>query len=278
MDKSQIDRLRGANYTNFEKALLLKLVNKHRDILINFKKEPLMKNEKAKTWEVVSQEFRERYPEGPYRSAQKLRDKFDDMKKVHRKKVLTNKGTRDKEFYLMKKILSGTFTSIVLPEPDPHIEVLSEFFKSNPLSLESHPDISLIESSNDEIIQNPNEEISYSIETVSEQNKEAAENSPTSEAVEPGISAQEQYFIDKNRREEEEHRIHMQIKEDAEILPNSNSEGRPIISAQEQYYIDKNRREEMEHRMNMEILKLKIEKEKLDIHSRKEAYKKGCSF
>ncbi|KAL5276205.1 MSANTD3 family protein [Megaselia abdita] len=217
-NQEETDNKRGANYTNYEKFLLMKLVDKYRNFLLDRGSDSVIRSEKTNTWETIAKEFRGFCPDGQYRTAQKLRDKFSDMKKVHRK-TIKFAGNQDREFYLMKKLLENNFEEEELPEPPSY--ALSKILSETPICIESLPDIrnNDDEEDNDEYLQeDPEEEIS-------------------SESF-PEVKIHESYGT----------------------------------TAQEQYYIDKNRREEEEHRMTMEILKLRAQKETLDIKFRTEEH------
>lgn len=212
---------RGANYTNYEKFLLMKLVDKYRGCIINSGSDSIIRSEKVNTWEAIAKEFRALCPDGQYRTAQKLRDKFSDMKKVHRKTIKYS-SNRDKEFYLMKKLLENNFDEEVLPEPPS--STLYKVLSETPVCIESLPDIKFDEEEQED----DEDEVRYSIESV-----------PSNNAIQ-------------------------MLNKEIEI----NSK----ISAEEQYFIDKNRREEEEHRMTMEILKLRAQKESLEIKYRTEEH------
>lgn len=205
---------RGANYTNYEKFLLMKLVDKYRSKLINRGSDSVVRSEKVNTWEAIAKEFRDLCPGGQYRTAQKLRDKFSDMKKVYRKTIKYS-STRDKEFYLMKKLLENNFDDEALPEPP--ASALTQVLSETPVCIEALPDYQDEEQDDDEVV--------YSVESI-------PEKEPVFEEVPKPM----------------------------------------LLSAQEQYYLDKNKREEEEHRVTMEILKLRAQKEALDIKFRTEEH------
>lgn len=219
---------RGTNYTNYEKFLLMKLVDKHRNCIINNGgSDATIRSEKSNTWDTIAKEFRILCPDGQYRTAQKLRDKFSDMKKVHRKTIKYS-ATRDKEFHLMKKLLDNKFDQEDLPELPS--SALSKVLNEAPVCIEALPDIN-----HDEVEEY--DEINRSIESAPMNCVDHEESSKSDEGV----------F-------------------------QSNQVVQPHINAQEQYYIEKNRREEEEHRMNMEILRLRIQKETLEMKFRKEEH------
>lgn len=220
----EMENKRGANYTNYEKFLLMKLVDKYRGALINRGSDAVVRSEKTSTWETISREFRELCPEGTFRTAQKLRDKFSDMKKVHRK-IIKYAATRDKEFYLMKKLLENNFNEEILPEPPSF--ALSKILNEAPVCIESLPDLQ--EDFKDD----------YGDTSEVDEMNDASESIPQVPVI-PEIIVQ--------------------------------PDVKPILSAEEQYYIDKNRREEEEHKMTMKILKLRAEKETLDIKYRTEEH------
>lgn len=236
---------RGANYTNYEKFLLMKLVDKYRGCIIhNAGSDSMIRSEKTNTWDTIAKEFRTLCPDGQYRTAQKLRDKFSDMKKVHRK-TIKYCSTRDKEFYLMKKLLENNFDEEELPELPS--SALSKVLSETPVCIETLPDIR-----DDE--EEEYNEVNFSVESVSMIHDEYSQNNEEPlHSIED--TPQEEYFGNS----------------EVEIAPQKYG-GPTEISAQEQYYIDKNRREEEEHRMTMEILKLRAQKETLDIKFRTEEH------
>lgn len=250
---------RGANYTNYEKFLLMKLVDKYRGCLINSGSDSKIRSEKTNTWDSICKEFRELCPDGQYRTAQKLRDKFSDMKKVHRKTIKYSVN-RDKEFYLMKKLLENNFDEEILPELPS--SALSKVLSETPVCIESLPDIRDDDEEEDE------DDVNYSVESILN-NEEHSQNNEEQSHNNQGHSQI-------NEEHSEINEGHSQFVEGApsktiKVHPKTNEE--PFQkSAQEQYYIDKNRREEEEHKMTMEILKLRAQKETLDIKFRTEEH------
>lgn len=236
-DYAQFENRRDMNYTNYEKFTLLKLANKYRNVVLNTGSDSKINSEKQRVWDKIASEFRKLIPEGALRSSTKLRYKLADMKKYHRR-ILNHGGLKDKNFYLMQKLLNGTFE-------DDNLQDAIDSSRCNDI---------LPPVSNTEIFEDTNDGFAYSIENSTEIERNGSEAS---------VQEQQQYFPDKNAF------IDLEEIEDTKPI---NVPIKPELSMQEQYFLDKNRREEEEHKFNMEILRIRAHREQLETKFRIEEH------
>lgn len=84
-------RSRGVNYSNEEKSLLLNLVCDVKHIIENKKTDCVTNKQKEQTWELISNQFNARAPNGVVRNIESLKKFYDNIKKKTRYDVATHK-------------------------------------------------------------------------------------------------------------------------------------------------------------------------------------------
>lgn len=84
-------RVRSANYTTEEKATMINIINKHKNIIESKKTDKVTWKEKNDTWETITNEFNAVAPNGTYRTTDSLKKFYENMKKETRKMAAQEK-------------------------------------------------------------------------------------------------------------------------------------------------------------------------------------------
>ncbi|CAH1111700.1 unnamed protein product [Psylliodes chrysocephalus] len=87
MDVSRQKRIRGPNYTQTEKDLLISIVAKYKNVLENKRTDAVMIYDKDAAWDKVSREFNAIIPSCTKRSVESLRKFYENKKKDMRKRT-----------------------------------------------------------------------------------------------------------------------------------------------------------------------------------------------
>lgn len=189
--KEKSNNRRLANYSLKETLTLISLVKKYKHIVLDRRTEGSYSKKKIEQWEIIANEFHAELPMAPRRSGPKLREKLNDMKKRFKKKLQLppEKTKHDCEFVLLKSALGDYSNEVDLGDIDDLAS--SSQCGDGDMSLQDGDEIK------EEIIDDYDE------------GKEEI-HSKEGLAVET-LSAIDQYYFDKNRREEEEHQLQVEL-------------------------------------------------------------------
>lgn len=222
---------RSANYTIHETVTLISLVKKYRDIVLDKRAEGLHSKRKIEQWKKIAKEFNDQQlPSAPRRSGPRLREKLNDMKKRFRRKMLLSPDEvkHDSEFVLLKSVLGDCSSneddldtgdvSAVSSRASSHCGEETSF-QNGGVGVENEAKF-VIE---DIVVKEEEDHIAddiYASQMNGEDEEEDHHNDDDNYAsvpqtkgelgVEP-LSVIDQYYFDKNRREEEEHKLQTEL-------------------------------------------------------------------
>lgn len=84
-------RVRSTNYTMEEKACLINIINKYKNIVESKKTDKLSWKDKSNAWETIANEFNASAPNRTYRSTESLKKFYENLKKDTRKSAAQEK-------------------------------------------------------------------------------------------------------------------------------------------------------------------------------------------
>lgn len=90
-DKTTKKRMRSTNYTTEEKATLINIITKYKNIIESKKTDKVSWKDKNDTWEIIKNEFNSIAPSGTYRATESLKKFYENMKKDTRRNAAQEK-------------------------------------------------------------------------------------------------------------------------------------------------------------------------------------------
>lgn len=84
-------RVCSTNYTTEEKAILINIITKHKNIIESKKTDKVSWKDKSDTWEIIKNEFNSIAPSGTYRTTDSLKKFYENMKKERKKNIAQEK-------------------------------------------------------------------------------------------------------------------------------------------------------------------------------------------
>lgn len=90
-DRIMKKRVRSTNYTSEEKATLINIIIKYKNIIESKKTDKVSWKDKNDTWEKIKDEFNSIAPSGTYRTTESLKKFYENMKKETRKNAAQEK-------------------------------------------------------------------------------------------------------------------------------------------------------------------------------------------